>query len=111
LPIALPLSVCRYFRTRGDVASRRSAWEIQSDLAACLWLCTKADGNRSCVPSRTLITKATDVTPHNITESELSILIALEWNLNITPFSRLPIKERFEDPCLLRDVTTSWSRQ
>eukprot|EP00884_Botryococcus_braunii_P015607 jgi/Botrbrau1/272/Bobra.0022s0241.1 len=60
-----------------------NARQLQSDLAACLWLSSKADGIRSCVPSRTLITKATEVLPCHISMSELSILESLEWNLNI----------------------------
>ena len=62
--------------------------QLPSELAACLWLATKTTGNRSCLPSRTLICRATELDPALISELELQILIALDWHVAFN--SRLP---------------------
>ncbi|KAK9832386.1 hypothetical protein WJX74_008562 [Apatococcus lobatus] len=62
--------------------------QLPSELAACLWLATKTTGNRSCLPSRTLVCRATNVDPALISELELHILIALDWHVAFN--SRLP---------------------
>ena len=50
-------------------------------LAACLWVASKNDGNRACVPSRTLLTKAIAVCPEELTQAELVVCCKLQWNL------------------------------
>lgn len=65
--------------------------QLPSELAACLWLATKTTGNRSCLPSRTLICRATDISPALISELELQILVALDWHVAFN--SRLPEDE------------------
>ena len=50
-------------------------------LAACLWVASKTDGNRACVPSRTLLTKAIAVCPEALTQAELVVCCKLQWNL------------------------------
>ena len=50
-------------------------------LAGCLWIAAKNDGNRSCVPSRTLLTKAIAVQPDDLTRAELEVCCRLRWNI------------------------------
>jgi len=50
-------------------------------LAACLWIASKNDGNRACVPSRTLLTKAISVCPEELSQAELTVCCRLHWNL------------------------------
>lgn len=50
-------------------------------LAACLWVASKNDGNRACVPSRTLLTRAIAVCPEELTQAELVVCCKLQWNL------------------------------
>lgn len=50
-------------------------------LAACLWVAFKNDGNRACVPSRTLLTRAIAVCPEELTQAELVVCCKLQWNL------------------------------
>ena len=50
-------------------------------LAACLWVASKNDGNRACVPSRTLLTKAIAVCPEDLTKAEVTVCCKLRWNL------------------------------
>lgn len=50
-------------------------------LAACLWVASKNDGNRACVPSRTLLTKAIAVCPEELTKAEVTVCCKLKWNL------------------------------
>ena len=50
-------------------------------LAACLWVASKNDGNRACVPSRTLLTRAIAVCPEELTKAELTVCCTLKWNL------------------------------
>ena len=50
-------------------------------LAACLWVASKNDGNRACVPSRTLLTRAIAVCPEELTQAELVVCCTLQWNL------------------------------
>lgn len=50
-------------------------------LAACLWVASKNDGNRACVPSRTLLTRAIAVCPEELTQAELVVCCSLQWNL------------------------------
>ncbi len=65
--------------------------QLPCELAACLWLATKTTGNRSCLPSRTLICRATEIDPTLISELELQILVALDWHVAFN--SRLPEDE------------------
>ena len=65
--------------------------QLPCELAACLWLATKTTGNRSCLPSRTLICRATEIDPSLISELELQILIALDWHVAFN--NRLPEDE------------------
>lgn len=50
-------------------------------LAACLWIASKTDGNRACVPSRTLLTKAICLRPEDLTQAELTVCCRLNWNI------------------------------
>ena len=50
-------------------------------LAACLWIAFKNDGNRACVPSRTLLTRAVAVCPEDLSNAELTVLCLLRWNV------------------------------
>ena len=58
---------------------RRGATAVH--LAACLWVASKTDGNRACVPSRTLLTRAIAVSPQELTQAELLVCGKLRWNL------------------------------
>ncbi|KAL3149947.1 hypothetical protein ABBQ38_013308 [Trebouxia sp. C0009 RCD-2024] len=58
---------------------RRGATAVH--LAACLWVASKTDGNRACVPSRTLLTRAIAVCPRELTQAELAVCCKLRWNL------------------------------
>ncbi len=74
-----------------DFDSFSDSEQLPSELAACLWLATKTTGNRSCLPSRTLICRATEIDPGVISTIELQILIALDWHVAFN--SRLPEEE------------------
>ncbi|DBA86328.1 TPA: hypothetical protein ACH3X2_005563 [Trebouxia sp. C0005] len=50
-------------------------------LAACLWIASKNDGNRACVPSRTLLTRAISLCPEELSQAELTVCCGLQWNL------------------------------
>ncbi|DBA77652.1 TPA: hypothetical protein ACH3X1_009448 [Trebouxia sp. C0004] len=50
-------------------------------LASCLWIASKNDGNRACVPSRTLLTRAISVCPEELSQAELTVCCRLHWNL------------------------------
>ena len=65
--------------------------QLPCELAACLWLATKTTGNRSCLPSRTLICRATEIDPALISELELQVLVALDWHVAFN--NRLPEDE------------------
>ena len=64
--------------------SRKSQGDMHctaAHLAACLWLASKSDGNRACVPSRTLLTRAIAVCPELLSQAELTICCKLNWNI------------------------------
>ena len=64
-----------------DVPSGRRQGVTAVHLAACLWVASKNDGNRGCVPSRTLLTRAVAVCPEELTQAELVVCCKLQWNL------------------------------
>lgn len=64
-----------------DVPSGRRQGVTAVHLAACLWVASKNDGNRACVPSRTLLTRAIAVCPEELTQAELVVCCKLQWNL------------------------------
>ena len=69
---------------QADQSSSNSEGKVHltaTDLAACLWLASKSDGNRACVPSRTLLTRAVNVCPDELSQAELSICCKLKWNI------------------------------
>ncbi len=69
----------RQVLTADPSTQRRGATAVH--LAACLWIASKNDGNRACVPSRTLLTRAISVCPEELSQAELTVCCKLRWNI------------------------------